>query len=236
MVLVYRYRTIHAGRLGIEPSCQRRVIIWIRMKSTNNNAFPSGIQKLLEEVGLTDTEARIYLAGHSVNSITVQELGVETGIKRPTIYHALHTLTEKGLVAERQRDGKSAFRMEAPGNLMNWIEQQKEALVQKEDTVQELISQFAERTPSGKSDSQSTHYADRKSVQAIFDLAFYARSKKCTIVLPAKGFLDELGLEVKKDIGSAVLIYDDTVVLIASPSEATVLASSALGTILSGLL
>lgn len=95
----------------------------------------SEAQNLLEEVGLTDTEARIYLAGHAVDSITVQELGVSTGVKRPTIYHALRTLSEKGLVTEHERSGKSAFRMEAPGRLLSWIEEQKGALAQKEDAV-----------------------------------------------------------------------------------------------------
>lgn len=219
----------------------------------DSNANTSDTRKLLEEVGLTDTEARIYLAGHAVDSITVQEIGVGTGVKRPTIYHALHTLGEKGLLVECERNGKSAFRMEAPGRLLGWIEQQKNALVQKEDAVQSLISQLAARTPAtSDGDMQVTHYADTKSIQAVFDLAFYARSKKCVVVIPSKEFLEEFGVEersrdaehrgvevkiiVRKGINSALLIYDETVVIFENLSKATVIVSPLLSSILSNLL
>ncbi|MDB5237568.1 MAG: hypothetical protein JWL88_670 [Parcubacteria group bacterium] len=222
------------------------------MKSSNSSIDEQKIRDLLIEVGLTDTEAYLYIAGLAQETITVQELGAATGIKRPTIYHALQTLAEKGLVTERERDGKSAFRMEAPGKLFGWIEQQKEALVQKEDAVQSLMSQLAARTPVEGGELQSTHYTDMKSVQAVFDLAFYARSKKCTIILPSKEYMKELDLAgrsrdaehrgftvqtiVREGIGSALLAYDDTVVLISiSPLSATVIVSAPLAAILSNL-
>lgn len=222
------------------------------MKASDTNVARSDVQKLLEEVGLTDTEARIYLAGHAVDSITVQAIGTATGVKRPTIYHALHTLSEKGLVSEGIGDGKTSFRMEAPGKLLSWIEEQKDALVQKEDAVHALITQLAARTPVSNNEMTVTHYADVKSVQAVFDLAFYARSKQCVIVVPSKDFLEELkldersrdaehrGFEVKmitrKGIDSALLIYDENIVIFANPSNATVLTSLAFATILSNLL
>jgi sugar-specific transcriptional regulator TrmB len=181
----------------------------------------------------------------------VQEIGAATGVKRPTIYHALHTLSEKGLVAERDRDGKSAFRMEAPGRLLGWIEQQKNALTEKEDAVQSLISQLATRTPAVSGGIEVMQYADAKSVQAVFDLAFYARSKKCVVIIASKDFLNGLGLDeksrdaehrgvlvqtvVRKGVGAALLTYDDSVVMITNPSEATVITSSALASILSNL-
>lgn len=207
------------------------------------------VRKLLEEVGLTDTEARIYLAGHSVDSITVQEIGTKTGVKRPTIYHALHTLAEKGLVSEREGEGKTSFRMEAPGRLLGWIEQQKGTLLQKEDAVQSLIAQLAERAPA-VSGMAVTQYADAKNVNAVIDLAFYARSKECIIAAPSANFIpgmeesvmraQERGVQVrtiyKRNLAAALLIYDDTVVFVPDASSATVFSSLPFASALSVLL
>lgn len=205
----------------------------------------SEIEKLLMQVGLTETETRVYVAGHAVDSITAQELVQKTGIKRPTVYHALHTLTEKGLVSERTGEGKSAFCMEAPAKLLGWIEQQKESLVQKEDAVQTLMTQLATGTAGEPSDVSVVQYTHAKDVQAVIDLAFYARSKQCVMVLPSKDFVNELdsrvqeatarGIEVKvviKKVSSALLIYDQKMVIIQNLSKATVLTSEALTSVL----
>lgn len=221
------------------------------MKEPGFIANEQQIRDMLISVGLTDTEAYLYIAGLEQDSISVQELGAATGIKRPTIYHALQTLAEKGLVAECERSGKSAFRMETPGKLMGWIAQQKDALTLKEDAVQSLVSRLATRTPVAGGEVQSTRYADTKSVQSVFDLAFYARSKRCVIVVPSKEFLSGFGLEekcrdaeqrdifvsliVKKNISAALLIYDDSVVLLQDASDATVIISPSFATLLSNL-
>lgn len=210
---------------------------------------------LLMQVGLTETEAAIYLAGTGSDSITVQEIGKATAIKRPTIYHALRTLTEKGLATEHQIEGKTHIRMQAPAQLLGWIERQKDELEKKEDAVKEIVSQLAARAQQSTStDTQVMHYVDAKSVQAVFDLAFYARGKRCVLVFPSHEFLEQFDaggarmraarergidvcLEIRKHIDSALVIYDDTLVLIpAYPSDsATVITSPELSAALSGL-
>jgi hypothetical protein len=142
--------------------------------------------------------------------------------------------------------------MEAPGRLLGWIEQQKDVLIQKEDAVQSLVSQLAARSPaSSGSGIAVTRYADAKSIRAVFDLAFYARSKECVIVAPSASFLSsfdegvmesakERGVQVrtifKKNLSAALLIYDDTVVISTGASSATVITSPELATMLSVLL
>ncbi|HEV7121706.1 MAG TPA: helix-turn-helix domain-containing protein, partial [Candidatus Paceibacterota bacterium] len=182
--------------------------------------------------------------------ITVQEIGLRTGVKRPTIYHALHTLSEKGLVMEHEGSGKSAFRMEAPARLLGWIEQQKDAFVQKEDAVQALIAQLASRAPASGSGMEIAQYADAKNANAVIDLAFYPRSKECVIAAPSASFIpsmeesieraQERGVKVraifKKHLAATLLIYDDTIVFVPDPSSATVITSAPLASLLSALL
>jgi sugar-specific transcriptional regulator TrmB len=218
------------------------------MKASTLGLGAAKIRDLLMEVGLTDTEALIYMCGIGVESMSVQEIGAETGIKRPTIYHALHTLTDKGLVTEVEHAEKTGFRMNAPTHLLAWVQKQKEELDQKENIVHRLSAQLA-ASGSHASDARIVAYTDAKNVQSLFDLAFFARSKQCVVVAPSESFIAEFDPDgtrargaaargvsirtlIQKDVDSALLLYDDTVALIDAKQCATVITSKTLCAIL----
>jgi sugar-specific transcriptional regulator TrmB len=222
------------------------------MATSNSNTQGRETLDLLMEVGLTETEATIYRYGLGEESVTVQEIGAATSIKRPTIYHALHTLSEKELVAERIRGGKSAFTMNAPAHLLGWVQRQKELLEKKESVVQRAVTQLTQLIPTGENAAGAnvTHYDDAKSIQAIFDLALFARSQRCDLIIPSRSFLDRFdadgtrvanaearGMNVhivqRKQLESALFLFDDTVSLIAEDGTATVIVSAALRAALS---
>ncbi|KND50454.1 MAG: Transcriptional regulator, TrmB [Parcubacteria bacterium C7867-007] len=207
-------------------------------------------QNLLEEVGLTETEAHLYRYGIQHDAVTVQELGKETGIKRPTIYHALHTLTEKGLVTEQHRTGKIHFHMEPPARLLGWLDRQREEFAQKEDGVQKLIAELATHTPSSTQDIVVTSYAGTKNMQTMFDLALYPRSKECYILATSSEFLKRFDadgsrvsdakqrgvnvhVQTKKDAAASLVIFDDTTALFMNDSVTTIVSPSLAKTIAS---
>src|SRR3989339_80013 len=67
------------------------------------------INLILKNIGLTDTETNIYLTGLQYSSIGVNRLEKETKIKRTTIYHAINTLSKKGLVSKKDTGAKLVF-------------------------------------------------------------------------------------------------------------------------------
>ncbi len=66
-------------------------------------------EQFLQELGLSDKEAAIYLALLQYESATVIQLSAKTKIKRPTVYVVLETLSKKGLVAEAKVGKKTEF-------------------------------------------------------------------------------------------------------------------------------
>lgn len=206
----------------------------------------SKIQDLLLSLGLTETEASIYRYGLEHDSVTAQDIGTATKIKRPTIYHALQTLTDKGLVIEQGSSGKTRFTMKGPAHIQGWIQKQKEALEQKEDLVQTLVSQFSSHTSPG---IQIVEYTNAKDIQSLFDLAFFARSRKCIIVASNEALKDvdgarskdaeARGVSVTKisrpNLESSLLLFDDTVAIIHE-KRATVIRSEPFCIILSAAL
>lgn len=152
----------------------------------------AGTQEVLRSIGLTPTEATIYLGGLEHDGVTAQELGKKTGIKRPTVYHALSTLGEKGLVAENKRGGKTYFRMSSPDHLLEWVKGQKEAFTKREDAVAALVPALSQ-LQSGKPEDRidAVQYEGIEGVKAVFDLALYSKSKHWDIIAPVHNFLRE---------------------------------------------
>ena len=96
-------------------------------------------EKLLEDIGLTGTETKIYLSGLSNDSLTVHQIVRKTKIKRPTVYHALSTLLEKGLVVEKKTGSKSRFTMSSPESIRGILEIKKENLEEQSKKLDKLI-------------------------------------------------------------------------------------------------
>lgn len=58
------------------------------------------LEKYLQEIGLSEKEAQIYLALLQVDNDSIQGLSNRTKINRTTLYPVLESLSKKGLVSE----------------------------------------------------------------------------------------------------------------------------------------
>ena len=94
---------------------------------------------LLEELGLTNKEARVYYAILSLGSTTILRVARSTGIKRTTIYSVIESLKHKGLVALEVRGFKQRFVAEDPRKLEGMLAEKKAKL---EHTMPELSGLF----------------------------------------------------------------------------------------------
>ena len=149
-------------------------------------------EESLVNVGLTSTEAKIYLAGLVSDSLTIQELGQKTKIKRPTIYHAIGTLTEKGLVAEKKIGNKSHFSMAAPENIRGLVELQKETIEKRAKKLDDLIPLLVQQKKINNKDGVSVvQYSGIEGMKMVMDIAFYCKSRRWDIIAPYKNFLRE---------------------------------------------
>ena len=82
-------------------------------------------QSVLEELGLLENEARIYLALLELGPETILRLSRHSGIKRSTVYTAVSSLTEKGLVNIQAKGRKRLFAAENPERLESLLERRR---------------------------------------------------------------------------------------------------------------
>lgn len=148
------------------------------------------IVSTLTDIGLTSTEASIYVSGLDAEYIGVQQIAERTGIKRPTIYHALNTLIEKGLIAEKKISGKVSFAMCPPAQIKSYIKLQKEKLAKQEEKLQEILPLLEKRTKlRDKNTSSIVEYKGIEGVKTVLDIAFYSKSHHWDIIAPVNNFL-----------------------------------------------
>lgn len=99
-------------------------------------------EKYLQEIGLTDKEATIYLFLLSVDNSAVLEVAKKTKINRSTVYFTLEGLMKKGLVSETQVGKKVHYQAEAPERLETYVERQKVLLTEKSKRLKDIIPEL----------------------------------------------------------------------------------------------
>ncbi|HTK04117.1 MAG TPA: helix-turn-helix domain-containing protein [Candidatus Eisenbacteria bacterium] len=126
------------------------------------------IPHILQSLGFSDKEIRIYLTLLSGGPSSVRKLAKDTEINRGTVYEVLKSLQENGLAGMYQKHKKQFFLAEDPEKLVEVTER-------KERTVASLKRELAEALPELR--SLYAHGGAKPTVK------YYEGHKGCTIIL-----------------------------------------------------
>jgi len=88
------------------------------------------LSQFLQNLGLSDKEAQVYLAGLSLGAASVQEIAIYANIKRTTVYEVIKSLQEKKLVDVTYQNKKRLFIAEEPENILLFLKQREKMLEQ----------------------------------------------------------------------------------------------------------
>lgn len=83
------------------------------------------LHKQLQDAGLNETEAKIYIAALELGQASVGRLAQKSDIKRTTVYLSLENLMQKGLMSATNKKGRRYFYAEDPRNLERIMEERK---------------------------------------------------------------------------------------------------------------
>ncbi len=84
------------------------------------------IKETLKNLGLTNNEVEVYLTLLNKGELSVNEIGVKSGLHRQVCYDALDRLLEKGFVSYILKDGKKFFKPLTPEKILDYLEEQKQ--------------------------------------------------------------------------------------------------------------
>ena len=100
----------------------------------------------LQHLGLSENEARVYMAMLELGSSVVVEISRKSGINRPTTYVQIESLKKKGLVSTQTKGKKQYFIAESPDKLEYLIDSQLKTVEDKKielnNYLPELLNLF----------------------------------------------------------------------------------------------
>lgn len=100
------------------------------------------LQKELQEIGLQEKEAKIYIALLELGKSTAQDISKKSGVNRATTYFVLENLMKKGLASAENQEKKQLFLPEDPSQITAIIDQQKAELDRKKEHLGSLVQQL----------------------------------------------------------------------------------------------
>jgi sugar-specific transcriptional regulator TrmB len=116
----------------------------------------------LAALGLTKTEAKIYVALIDFGRLQAGMLSRKTGIHRRSVYDALERLMEKGLVSLIKENEKRYYYAEDPNKLQDIVDMQRKMV---QAVLPELNAKFREK----KSKQETKFYRGVEGIKSIFE-------------------------------------------------------------------
>lgn len=99
----------------------------------------------LRKLGLTEKEAKVYLAGLELGAVPVQKIAEETGITRPTAYEIIKKLKVKNLYIEISRGKKRLFLANSPEKILGILKTQRREIEEREREFIRIVSALEAR-------------------------------------------------------------------------------------------
>jgi len=117
---------------------------------------------VLEELGLSEAEAKVYLALLETGSTLAGPIIKKTALHRGTTYQILQRLIEKGLVSFVVKSGKRYFEATDPKRFL-------ELLKDKEEKLNEILPSLIQVRNLSKEKQEVTVYSGYRGIKTVCD-------------------------------------------------------------------
>lgn len=124
-------------------------------------------EKELQNLGLSEKEAKIYLAALELGPETAQNIARKTGVNRATTYAQIDSLKKHGLVSEIERDGKTLFMAESPDRLLSLFNSLEKELNFKKDEISRVLPVLTNLFKNAGERPKVRFYEGKEGVLAI---------------------------------------------------------------------
>jgi len=144
----------------------------------------------LKNLGLSENEAKVYMAMIELGSATVLEISAKAGVNRPTTYVQIESLKKMGLVSTQVKGKKQIFIAESPDQLEFMIERQKNELEQKKEELHQLLPELTNIFNLSDSKPQVRFFEGREGLAKIQDELIRSKPEEVLDFVSTEGILN----------------------------------------------
>lgn len=133
----------------------------------------------LKIIGLSDNEAKIYLAILELGEAIASRISQKSQVKRTTIYLSLRTLKDRGLIGQAKKFGQMRYFAEDPKRLTKLMNEKKEKL---DKLMPEILSivKMVDQKPSVR------YFEGRKAAKQVYDSVLEQKNIELLSLQPSK--------------------------------------------------
>lgn len=126
--------------------------------------------KLLEKIGLTESEIRVYFALLRLGSASTGPIISEARVNHSKIYLILKKLQDKGLVSHVISNGIKYFQSTDPVNLIQFLSKKKRQIERQEKELEKMLPELRLQQQMAKQKQEAVVYTGREGIKAAFNL------------------------------------------------------------------
>ncbi|MSU55498.1 MAG: hypothetical protein EXS46_03100 [Candidatus Taylorbacteria bacterium] len=159
------------------------------------------MEKYLQDIGLNEKEATVYLALLQYDNASVIEISTKTKINRSTTYTVLESLAKKGLVSETTVGKKTHYQAEPPERLETFVERQKVVLEEHSKRLKDIIPQIKSVQRESGEKPVVKYFQGREGIIASNEEFFREQEGQdgtCYIIY-SKDLVDDIFTDIERD-------------------------------------
>ena len=149
--------------------------------------------EILQEIGLTDSESKVYLALLALGDSTRASIVNKAGIAGSKVYDILEKLQEKGLVSIYLQNKVKHFKPTNPKQIMYYLENKKEKISQVEKQVESVLPSLLKTFNSLKEEREVELLTGLKGLEILFreQIEILKEGETCYVIGGTKGAEEE---------------------------------------------
>lgn len=136
----------------------------------------------IEELGLSNKEARVYVACLKTGPSAVQRISDQAGIKRVTTYVILESLIGLGLISQSIKGKKTYFIAEDPTNLNRLLEKREQELTEQKTNFEQILPELSALKSVPKDSPNVKFYDSSDGIRNLYDSLFTPHKSSSKVV------------------------------------------------------
>lgn len=124
--------------------------------------------EILEAIGLTKSEIKVYLALLELGSSTTGKIVEKSKASSSKIYEVLDKLMYKGLVSFIIKSGIKYFEAAPPERIMDYMKEKEEMFIKQKEDLKKIVPELEIKRTLSKYKSEATIYKGIKGAETAF--------------------------------------------------------------------
>ena len=125
--------------------------------------------KILEEIGLTDSEIKVYLALLELGSSKKGPIVKKAGITSSKIYEVIDKLIERGLASYVVKDKVKYFNAAPPSRIKDYLKEKEAKLKEQENELDKLLPSLELKQKLKEKKTDAEVYRGWRGMQTIYN-------------------------------------------------------------------